>query len=99
MEQPHKTEFYHLYGHPDTVGFIKINRLRWIGDTERMEKIQPTRQIVYQGIMSNRPRGRSRNKLKDHMKENLRRLNSRNWKTRVDNRTINSRINCRFKIK
>lgn len=79
-------ELYSLYEEPDIARSIKVNRLRWLGHLERMDEMEPPKQILHQTPAGNRKRGRPRARFKDQVEDNLRTLRVRNWKAKAKNR-------------
>ena len=62
---------------------IKIYRLRWVGQVERIE--EGHKSIFYQKSMGRRKRRRPRSRFRDLIEEDLGKLKIGNWKARACN--------------
>jgi hypothetical protein len=54
----HNNELMQLYGYSDIVPFIRINRLRWIADVNRVEDKIMVYQVLANQPQGSRPKGR-----------------------------------------
>jgi len=62
------------------IGFIKKQRLNWLGHVERMAEDNNVQEIKRWKPMSNRPIGRPKTRWEDDVSEDIRSMNVRNWK-------------------
>jgi len=67
------------------IGFIKKQRLNWLGHIERMAEDNNV-QIKRWKPMSKRPIGRPKTRLEDEVLQDIKGMNIRNWKKVVQNR-------------
>jgi len=74
-----------LYKDIDTVTYIKINRLKWVGHVIRMEEQSATRRAVAV-VEGRRQRGRPKLRWEDGVMEDARKLGERNWRNGARNR-------------
>ena len=68
-----------LKGH-NKIGFIKKQRLNWLGHFERMVEDNNVQEIKRWKPMSKRPIGRTKTRWEDDILEDIRSMNVRNWK-------------------
>jgi hypothetical protein len=62
------------------IGFIKKQRLNWLGHVERMAKNNNVQKIKRWKPMPKRPIGRPKTHWEDDILEDIRSMNVRNWK-------------------
>jgi len=62
------------------IGFIKKQRLNWLGHVERMAEDNNVQKIKRWKPMSKRSFGRSKTRWEDDVLEDIRSMNVRNWK-------------------
>jgi hypothetical protein len=62
------------------IGFIKKQRLNWLGHVEHMAEDNNVRKIKRWKPMSKRPIGRPKTRWEDDVLEDIRSMNVRNWK-------------------
>ena len=62
------------------IGFIKKQRLNWLGHVERMAEDNIVQKIKRWKPMSKRPIGRPKIRRKDDVLEDIKSINIRNWK-------------------
>jgi hypothetical protein len=62
------------------VGFIKKQRLNWLGHVERMTEDNNVQKIKRQNPMSQRPIRRPKTRWEDDVLEDIKSMNIRNWK-------------------
>ena len=67
-------------------GFIKKQRLNWLGHVERMAEDNIVQKIKRWRPMSKRPIGRPKTRWEDDISEDTKSINVRNWKKVVQDR-------------
>ena len=68
------------------IGFIKKQRLNWLGHVERMAEDSNVKKIERWKPMSKRPTGRPKLRWEDDVLEDIRSMNVCNWKDVTQNR-------------
>ena len=68
------------------IGFIKKQRLNWLGHVERMAEDNNVQKIKRWKPMSKRPIGRPKIRWEDDVLEDIKNMNLRNWKNVAQNR-------------
>ena len=68
------------------IGFIKKQRLNWLGHVERMAEDNNVQKIKRRKPMSKRPIGRPKIRWEDDVLEDIKSMNVRNWKNVARNR-------------
>jgi hypothetical protein len=68
------------------IGFIKKQRLKWLGHVERMSEGNTVQKIKRRKPLSKRPIGRPKLRWEDDILEDERSVNVRSWKNVVRNR-------------
>ena len=68
------------------IGFIKKQRLNWLGHVERMAEDNNVQKIKRWKPMSKRPFGRSKTRWENDVLEDTRNMNVHNWKKMAQNR-------------
>jgi len=68
------------------IGFIKKQRLNWLGHVERMAEDNNVQKINRWKPMSKRPIGRPKKRWDDDVLEDIKSMNVRNWKNLAQNR-------------
>ena len=68
------------------IGFIKKQRLNWLGHVERMAEDNIVQKIKRWKPMSKRPIGRPKTRCEDDILEDIKSINIRNWKKVAQNR-------------
>jgi len=68
------------------IGFIKKQRLNWLGHVERMAEDNNVQKIKRWKPMSKRPIGRPKKRWEDDVLEDIKSMNVRNWKNVAQNR-------------
>ena len=76
-------EIQEILNNEDIVRYIKAQRLRWIGHVERMKEHRIPRKIYKASMTGRRRKGRPRNRWKDEVEEDLRRMNVRGWREKA----------------
>jgi hypothetical protein len=72
----------------DIVRFIEAQRIKWLGQTQRMDQARPTRKLLDWKPMGTRPVGRPRQRWQEDAMEDFKKLKIKNWKeTATDRRT------------
>jgi hypothetical protein len=71
-------ELYQLYGENDTVKFCKLSRLRWAGHVTRQDD-DLAKRVLLSEPGEKRPRERPRLPWEDGVKEDVAKLECRNW--------------------
>jgi len=64
----------------DIVRFNKAKRIKWLGHVQRMDQARPTRKIFDWKPMGIRPVGRPRQRWKENVMEDLKKLKVKHWK-------------------
>jgi hypothetical protein len=70
----------------NVVGFIKKQRLNWLGHVERVAEDNNVQKITRWKPMCKRPIGRPKTRWEDDVLEDIKSMNVRNWKKVVQNR-------------
>ena len=65
---------------------MRLNRLRWFGHVQRMEKNRIPKKVLYMNLETTRLRGRPRNRCQDEVRKDGRLVGGKEWKERVCNR-------------
>jgi len=68
------------------IGFIKKQRLNWLGHVERMAEDNNVQKIKRWKPLSKRPIGRPKTRWEDDVLEDIKSINRSNWKKVVQNR-------------
>ena len=68
------------------IGFIKKQRLNWLGHVERMTEDNTVQKIKRWKPMSKRPIGRPKIRWEDDVLEDIKSMKVRNWKNVAQNR-------------
>ena len=68
------------------IGFIKKQRLNWLGHVERMAEDNNVQKIKRWKPMSKRPIGRPKTRWENNVLEDIRNMNVHNWKKMAQNR-------------
>ena len=68
------------------IGFIKKQRLNWLGHVERMTEDNNVQKIKRWKPMSKRPIGRPKIRWEDDVLEDIKSMNVSNWKNVAQNR-------------
>jgi len=66
----------------DVVKFIKAQRIKWLGNIQRMDQARPTRKLLVSKPMGITPVGRPRQRWQEDVMEDLKKkkLKMKNWK-------------------
>ena len=64
----------------DIVRFIKAQRIKWLGHTQRMSQARPTKKLLDWKPVATRPVGRPRQRWQEDVMEDLKKLKIKNWK-------------------
>jgi len=64
----------------DIVRFIKVQRIKWLGHIQRMDQARPTGKLLDWKTMGTRLVGRLRQRWKEDVVEDLKKLKVKNWK-------------------
>jgi len=70
----------------NVIGFIKKQRLNWLGHIERMAEDNIVQRIKIWKPMSKRPIGRPKTRWEDDVLVDIKNTNARNWKKVAQNR-------------
>ena len=68
------------------IGFIKKQRLNWLGHVERIAEDNNVQKTKRWKPMFKRPMGKPKTRWEDDVSEDIRSMNVRNWKKVVQNR-------------
>ena len=74
------------------IGFIKKQRLNWLGHVERMAEDNIVQKIKRWKPMSKRPIGRLKTRWEDDVLEDIRSINISNWKKVAQNRDSRKKV-------
>ena len=74
------------------IGFIKKQRLNWLGRVERMAEGTIVQKIKRWKPMSKRPTGRPKTRWEDDVLEDIKSININNWKKVAQNRKSWKRV-------
>jgi hypothetical protein len=64
----------------DRMRFIKAQRIKWLGHIQRKDQARPTRKLLVWKPMGTRSVGRPRQRWKEDVMEDLKKLKGKNWK-------------------
>ena len=67
----YNNELMEMYGDLDVISFIKLNRLRWIGQVSRMDANKKVHQVCYTRPEGKRLRGRPKNRWWDSVQKDI----------------------------
>ena len=70
----------------DIVRFIKSQRLRWLGHVERMSELRLAKRMYKARMTGRRKQGRPRNRWRDEIEQDLRRMDVRGWSGKAKDR-------------
>ena len=76
------------YSRQNIIGFIKKQRLNWLGHVERMAEDNIVQKIKRWKPLSKRPIGRPKRRSEDEFVEDIKSTNISNWKKVAQNRGI-----------
>jgi hypothetical protein len=68
--------------------FIKSQRIKWLGNVERMPKEREVTRIYKWKLLAPRPIGRPKKRWEDNVRKDLQIIKSKNWKKSVLNRDL-----------
>jgi hypothetical protein len=71
----------------EIVRFVKAQRIKWLGQIQRMDQAGPTRRLLVWKPMETRPVGRPRQLWQEDVMEDLKKLRAKNWKETAKDRT------------
>jgi hypothetical protein len=74
------------------IGFIKKQRLNWLGHAERMTEDNNIQKIKRWNPMSKRPLGRPKTRGEDDVSEDIKSMNISNWKKVAQNRDSRKKV-------
>jgi hypothetical protein len=83
--KPTKKLVTHIKGQ-NIIGFIKKQRLKWLGHVERMTEDNNVKKIKRWQPMSKRPGGRPKLRWEDDVLEDTNSMNLRNWRNVTQDR-------------
>jgi hypothetical protein len=94
-------EVYAIVKKPTITETIRLHRLCWFGPVQRMEENRITKRVLYMNLESTRPRGRSRNRWQDEVREDGRLVGGEEWQEKAYNREewkklLRTTRNCRI---
>jgi hypothetical protein len=64
----------------DIVRFTKAQRIKWLGQMQRMDQARPARKLLDWKPVGTRPVGRPRRRWQEAVTEDLKKLKVKNWK-------------------
>lgn len=79
-------EIKQLNDDQDLVGWVKTQRIRWMGHLWRMPETRAAKRTFINNPEGQRPRGRPRGRWKDNVTSDLKQLKIRNWTALAGNR-------------
>jgi hypothetical protein len=79
-------EIYAILKKPTITETIRLHRLRWIGNVQRMEENRIPKRVLYMNLETRRPRGTPRNRWQDEVREDGRMVGGEEWQEKVYNR-------------
>jgi len=71
---------------PTIADTVRLNRLCWFGQIQRMEENRISKQVLYVNLETVQLRGRPRNGWQDEVMEDGRLVGGKGWKEKVYNR-------------
>jgi len=66
--------------------FIKAQRIKWLGHIQRVDQARPTRKLLDWKPIGTRPVGRPRQRWKENVMEDLKKLTVKIWKETAEDR-------------
>jgi hypothetical protein len=72
-------EIYAIVKKPTITETIRLHRLCWFGDVQRMEGNRIPKRVLDMNLVLTRPRGRPRNRWQDEVREDGRRVSREDW--------------------
>jgi len=79
-------EIYVSVKKPTIIETIRLNRLCWFGQVQRMEEKRIPKTVLYMNLGTRRLRGRPRNRWQDKVREDGRIVGGEGWQEKVHNR-------------
>jgi hypothetical protein len=79
------------------VRFIKSQRIRWLGHKERMQDTAIPKRMLYGKLYATRRKGRPKTRWLDDVSADLRKMGINEWRSRVRDREVWSRIGMEAK--
>ena len=79
-------DIYVMVIKPTVTERVRLNRLRWFGDVQRMEENRIPRRVLYMNLGTTRLRGRPRNIRQDEVRQDGRIVGGKGWQEKVQNR-------------
>ena len=75
-------EIYAMVKKPTIIETIRLNRLCWFGNVQRVEENRIPERVLYMNLEATRLRGRPRNRWQDEVREDGRLVGGKGWKER-----------------
>jgi hypothetical protein len=79
-------EIYAMVHKPTIKETVRLNRLRWFGQVQRVEENRTAKRVLYVNLGTTRLRGRLRNRWQDEVREEGSRVRGEEWQEKVHNR-------------
>jgi len=79
-------EIYASVKKPTIIETIRLHRLRWFGQVQRMEENRIPKRVLYMNLRTTRLRGRPRNRWQDEVREDGKIIGGEGWQEKVRNR-------------
>ena len=79
-------ELDELIRHKNIINHIKIRRLNWFGDLQRMPEERMVKKVYKWKPMLPRPLGRPKNRWEDDIRDDMKKLKIKNWTSRIQDR-------------
>lgn len=81
-------ELKDLFKEPCIAGVIRAQRIRWMGHVMRLPYSRATRQILQSKIGGKKRRGRPKDRWKNEVEDDIRKLNVANWKGKTADKKV-----------
>jgi hypothetical protein len=81
----YNVELYRFMGGKDIVGFIKAQRIQWVGHVDRMDEMAIPKRVLKGKLYAKRRIGRSRLRWTDDVTDDLRKMGIRGWTEKARN--------------
>ena len=73
-------------GFEPTISAGEVQRIKWLGHIQRMDRVRPTGKLLDWKPMGTRPVGRPRQRWQEDVMEDLKKLKVKNWKEAAKDR-------------
>jgi len=79
-------EIYASVKKPTITETVRLNRLCWFGNVQRMEENRISKRVLYMNLVLRKLRGRPRNRWQDEVRDDGRIVGGEGWQDKVRNR-------------